>query len=488
MKKLTHIPLLFLLMLFCIICAQAQQTRTEKDLLGEKQIPADAYYGVQTLRALENFQVSGVKTNFYPDYVRAYAMVKLAAARANTEVGRMKKDRMEAIEKACQAVIDGKYHDQFLTDLYQGGAGTSANMNANEVLANIALEMSGHKKGEYQFIEPHDDLNMGQSTNDVYPTAIHIALLLHNDKVIHEAQLLSQSFHKKGDEFKNLLKMGRTEGQDAVPMTLGQEFHAFGGQLDGAIEALRKSEEYLYEVNMGATAIGTGLTASPGYAEKCVAQLAKISGKPIVGPKDLIAATSSMQGFVMFSSAYKNFAVTLSKISSDLIFLASGPRTGIFEINLPPLQPGSSIMPGKVNPVMAELMNEVCYKAIGNDLTVTMGSRDGLLQLNAYEPVVAVAIMESQALLYKSMPLFRKNCIDGITANDKVLKNNIERSVGIVTALNPVLGYEKTTELAKEALQTNKGILELIREKKLLTEDQIKKLLDPATMTGQAPK
>lgn len=463
------------------------QTRTEKDLLGEKQIPNEAYYGVQTARALENFQVSGVKTNFYPDYVRAYAMVKLAAARANTEVGRMKKEKLDAIEKACQAVIDGKYHDQFLVDLYQGGAGTSANMNANEVLANIALEMSGHKKGEYNFIEPHDDLNMGQSTNDVYPTTIHVALLLHNDKVIKEAELLSQSFHKKGDEFKNLLKMGRTEGQDAVPMTLGQEFHAFGSQLDAAIEALRKSEAYLYEENMGATAIGTGLTATEGYAEKCAAQLAKITGKPMYMSKNLIAATSSMQGFVMFSSAYKNLAITLSKISSDLIFLASGPRTGIFEINLPALQPGSSIMPGKVNPVMAELMNEVCFKAIGNDVTVSMASQDGLLQLNAYEPVVAVAIMESQALFYKTMPLFRKNCIDGITANAEVLKNYINRSVGIVTALNPVLGYEKTTELAKEALKTNKGILELIREKKLLTEDQIKKLLDPATMTGQMP-
>jgi aspartate ammonia-lyase len=462
----------------------AQKTRTEKDLLGEKQIPADAYYGVQTLRALENFQVSGVKTNFYPDYVRAYAMVKLAAARANTDVGRMKKEKLVAIEKACQAVIDGKYHDQFLTDLYQGGAGTSANMNANEVLANIALEMSGHKKGEYQYIEPHDDLNMGQSTNDVYPTAIHIALLLHNDKVIKEAQLLAQSFHKKGDEFKNILKMGRTEGQDAVPMTVGQEFHAFGAQLDGAIEALRQSESYLYEVNMGATAIGTGLTASPGYAEKCVMHLAKITGKPITEPQNLIAATSSMQGFVMFSAAYKNLAVTLSKISSDLIFLASGPRTGIFEINLPALQPGSSIMPGKVNPVMPELMNQICYKVIGNDVTVGVASRDGLLQLNAYEPVVAIAIMESQAIFYKSMPLFRTNCIDGITSNEQVQQHYMDRSVGIVTALNPVLGYEKTTELAKEALATNKGILELIREKKLLTDQQIKDLMDPAKMTN----
>jgi aspartate ammonia-lyase len=485
MKKINILILLPVLLLVSFQYTQAQKTRTESDLLGKKEIPFDAYYGVQTLRALENFQVSGVKTNFYPDYVRAYAMVKMAAARANTDVGRMKKEKLDAIEKACQDVIDGKYHDQFLTDLYQGGAGTSANMNSCEVLANIALEKMGKKKGEYQFIEPHDDLNMGQSTNDVYPTAIHIALLLHNDKVINQAKMLSQSFHKKGEEFKNMLKMGRTEGQDAVPMTLGQEFHGFGNQIDAAIDVLRKTEEYLYEENMGATAIGTGLTASPGYAEKCAAHLAKITGKPMHLAKDLIAATSSMQAFVMYSSALKNFAVTLSKISSDLIFLTSGPRNGIFEINLPALQPGSSIMPGKVNPVMPELMNQICFKVIGNDATVTIASQDGLLQLNAYEPVVAVAIMESQALFFKGLPLFAKNCIDGITANEKVLKHYIETTVGIVTALNPVLGYEKTTELAKEALQSGKGILELIREKKLLTEDQIKKLMDPATLTGQ---
>src|ERR671912_192481 len=479
------IKLFAVLMLIGFQTVQAQGTRTESDLLGKKEIPFDAYYGVQTLRALENFQVSGVKTNFYPDYVRAYAMVKLAAARANTDVGRMKKEKLDAIEKACQDVIAGKYHDQFITDLYQGGAGTSANMNANEVLANIALEMSGHKKGEYQFIEPHDDLNMGQSTNDVYPTAIHVALLLHNDKLIKEAQALSQTFHKKGDEFKAILKMGRTEGQDAVPMTVGQEFHGFGNQIDGAIEALHKSEAYLYEENMGATAIGTGLTATPGYAEKCAVHLAKITGKPMHLAKDLIAATSSMQAFVMYSSALKNFAVTLSKISSDLIFLASGPRNGIFEINLPALQPGSSIMPGKVNPVMRELMNQVCFKVIGNDVTITMASQDGLLQLNAYEPVVAVSLFESQALLFKTLPLFAKNCIAGITVNEAVLKRYMETTVGIVTALNPVLGYEKTTELAKEALESGKGILELIREKKLLTEDQLKKLMDPAVLTGQ---
>jgi aspartate ammonia-lyase len=486
MNHIKYIRILVGLVLFTGLQQVQAQTRTESDLLGPKQIPADAYYGVQTLRALENFQISGVKTNFYPDYVKAYAMVKLAAARANNQVGkRLSDEKLAAIEKACKAVMDGKYHDQFLTDMYQGGAGTSANMNANEVLANIALEMMGKKKGDYHTIEPHDDLNMGQSTNDVYPTAIHVALLLHNDKVISEAKLLAAACHKKGEEFKNLIKMGRTEGQDAVPMTLGQEFHGFGGQIDGAIEALRKSEEYLYEENMGATAIGTGLTASPGYAEKCAVELAKITGKPMVKAHDLIAATSSMQAFVMYSSALKNLAIVLSKISSDLIFLASGPRNGIFEINLPALQPGSSIMPGKVNPVMPEVMNQVCYKVIGNDATVAIASRDGLLQLNAYEPVVATAIMESQGLFFKLMPLFRKNCIDGITANEKVLKRYMETTIGIVTALNPVLGYEKTTELAKEALQSGKGILELIREKKLLTEDQIKKLMDPAALTGQ---
>jgi aspartate ammonia-lyase len=482
----------FLFSVMSLLCSGAicfAQTRTEKDLLGEKQIPNEAYYGVQTARALENFQISALKTNSFPDYVNAFAIVKLAAARANNEVGkRLSDEKLAAIEKACAAVMAGKYHDQFLVDMYQGGAGTSANMNANEVLANIALELSGHKKGEYQYIEPHDDLNMGQSTNDVYPTAIHVALILHNEKVIKEASALSAAFHKKGDEFNQILKMGRTEGQDAVPMTLGQEFHAFGNQIDGAINALKNAETSLYETNMGATAIGTGITATPGYGEKCAAHLAKITGKPIKLSADLIAATSSMQAFVLYSSALKNLAVTVSKISSDLIFLATGPRTGVFEINLPALQPGSSIMPGKVNPVMPEVMNEVCYKVIGNDATVTIASQDGLLQLNAYEPVVAVALMESQSLFINTFPTFRTNCIEGITANQDVLKKYIERSVGIVTALNPVLGYEKTTELAKEALQSGKGILELIREKKLLTEDQIKKLLDPAAMTGQTIK
>src|SRR5881394_3263920 len=317
--------------------------RTEKDLLGEKQIPADAYYGVQTARALENFPLSGVLINHYPGFVEAWAIVKLAAARANTDVGAMKPEKLAMIEKACQAVLAGKYHEQFKVDWYQGGAGTSTNMNANEVLANIGLELTGHKKGEYQFLDPHDALNMSQSTNDSYPTAIKVAFLLRNDKLIEELQRLVKSFRVKGDAYLEIVKMGRTEMQDAVPMTVGQEFHAFAASLEGEIQFLRDAEKYLYPVNMGATAIGTGLNAPKGYAEKCAAHLAKLTSKPIVPAIDMLAATWDQQGFVVYSSALKSLAVKLSKISSDLILLTSGPRAGLSEINLPALQPGSSI-------------------------------------------------------------------------------------------------------------------------------------------------
>ena len=456
----------------------------EKDLLGEKEIPADAYYGVQTARALENFQISGVLINHYPGFVEAWAIVKLAAARANTDVGAMKPETLAAIEKACQAVLDGKYHDQFLVDWYQGGAGTSTNMNANEVLANVALELTGHKKGEYQFVEPHDDLNMSQSTNDSYPTAIKVALLLRNDKLIAELQQLVASFRAKGNAYLEIVKMGRTELQDAVPMTVGQEFHAFAASLESEIQLLRDAEKYLYAVNMGATAIGTGLNAPKGYAEKCAAQLAKLTGKPIVPAADMLAATWDQQGFVVYSSALKSLAIKLSKIASDLILLASGPRAGLAEINLPALQPGSSIMPGKVNPVIPELVNLVAFRVMGNDYSVTLAAHSGQLQLNAYEPLEGLAVMESQHLLFNTSQAFRTKCVDGITVNEKVLAHYMETTVGIVTALNPVLGYEKATELADEAYKTGKGILEIIREKKILTEEQIKDLLDPVKLTS----
>jgi aspartate ammonia-lyase len=462
-------------------------TRTEKDLLGTKEVPADAYYGIQTARALENFQLSGIPINRYPGFVEAWAIVKLAAARANTDVGAMKPERLAAIEKACAAVLDGKYHDQFQVDWFQGGAGTSTNMNANEVLANIGLEMTGHKKGEYEYLEPHDDLNMSQSTNDSYPTAIKVTLILRNQKLIEELQQLVESFRAKGNEYLRIVKMGRTEMQDAVPMTVGQEFHAFAAALEGEIQLLRDSEKYLYAVNMGATAIGTGLNAPKGYAEKCAAHLAELVKKPIVSSSDMIAATWDQQAFVVYSSALKSLAIKLAKISSDLILLASGPRAGLAEINLPALQPGSSIMPGKVNPVVPEVTGIVAYRVMGNDYAVTLAAHSGQLQLNAYEPLAGFASIESQALLYNVSILLRTKCVDGITVNEKVLERYMETTIGIVTALNPIIGYDKATELASEAQKSGKGILEVIREKKALTEPQIKELLDPIKLTNLDP-
>ena len=460
------------------------KSRTEKDLLGEKEIPANAYYGVQTARALENFQLSGVQINHYPGFIEAWALVKLAAAQANTDAGAMKPERLAAIEKACQAVLAGKYHDQFQVDWYQGGAGTSTNMNANEVLANIGLELSGHKKGEYQFLEPHDDLNMSQSTNDSYPTAIKVAFVLRNGKLIEELEKLSASFRAKGAAYIDIVKMGRTELQDAVPMTIGQEFYAFAAALDGEIQLLRDAEKSLYSENMGATAIGTGINVPKGYSEKFAEHLAKLTDKPFVPATDMLSATWDQQGFVVYSSALKSVAILLSKISGDLILLTSGPRAGLAEINLPALQPGSSIMPGKVNPVVPEVMNLVAFRVMGNDYAVTLAAHSGQLQLNAYEPLEGVAVMESQHLLYNTSNLLRTKCIDGITVNEKVLAHYMETTVGIVTALNPILGYEKATELAQEAYSSGKGILEIIREKHVLTEQQIQELLDPAKLTG----
>ena len=481
------IIIVLLLLLSGSLFAQGQY-RVEKDLLGEKQIPADAYYGVQTLRALENFQISGTPISHYPGFVEAWAIVKLAAARANHDVGALNQTKLDAIEKACDALLKGKYKDQFQVDFYQGGAGTSTNMNANEVLANVALELTGHKKGEYNFVEPHDDLNMSQSTNDSYPTALKVAFLLRNDKLVAELENLVASFRVKGDAFLRIVKMGRTELQDAVPMTVGQEFHAFAASLESEIALLKDSEKYLYEVNMGATAIGTGLNVPKGYPEKCAAHLAELTKKPIVPAKDMIAATWDQQGFVVYSAALRSVAIKLSKIAGDLILLGSGPRAGLFEVKLPAMQPGSSIMPGKVNPVIPELVNLVAFRVMGNDYSVTLAAHSGQLQLNAYEPLEALAIMESQHLLYTTSQTFRKLCIDGITVNEDVLQEYMEKTVGIVTALNPVIGYEKATELAKEAYDTKKGILQIIREKKILTEDQIRDLLDPVKLTGLNPE
>jgi aspartate ammonia-lyase len=458
--------------------------RIEHDLLGEKAVPADAYYGIQTERAIENFHITGVPISQYPDLIRALAMIKLAAARANHDCGKLETEVLNGVEGACREIIDGALHDQFPVDVIQGGAGTSTNMNVNEVIANRALELMGFAKGEYEHCDPHDHVNRSQSTNDVYPSALHVAIALGNTRLISELRALVAALRFKGEEFSGVLKMGRTQLQDAVPMTLGQEFDAWAESLENEITALAEVEVILLEVNMGGTAIGTGLNAPEGYAELCVEQLVEITGKAIRLASDLVEATQDTQPFVLYSSCLKSLAIKLSKICNDLRLLSSGPRAGLNEINLPRMQPGSTIMPGKVNPVIPEVVNQVCFRAIGNDLAVTLAAEAGQLQLNVMEPVIADCILESQTMFMNAARTLRVHCIDGVTANEDVCREYIERSIGVVTALNPVLGYDATNKLAKEALETGRGIVELVREKGLLTEEEIEAVMDPARMAG----
>jgi aspartate ammonia-lyase len=458
--------------------------RTERDLLGELPIPADAYWGVQTQRALENFKISGVELRLYPNFIKALAMVKLAAARANHDSGELSDEILAGIEGACEEIIDGKLHDQFKLDVFQGGAGTSTNMNANEVIANRALELMGHKKGEYKYCDPHDHVNRSQSTNDSYPTAMHIGMALGNVELIEAFNELIDAFEDKAKEFSKILKMGRTQLQDAVPMTLGQEFKAFAKTLSDEVKALERIQSVLCEVSMGGTAIGTGLNAPEGYAEKCADHLAEITGLPIVLAEDLVEATQDTQAFVLYSSCLKSLAIKLAKVGNDLRLLSSGPRCGLFEINLPATQPGSSIMPGKVNPVIPEVTNMVAYRVIGNDLVVTLSAEAGQLQLNAFEPIMAAVIFEGQTILINGARTLREHCVEGITANTDKLTHYVEHSIGTVTALNPVIGYDRATELAAEALETGEGIMELVREKHILTDEQIEEIFDPAALTG----
>ena len=460
------------------------EVRIEHDLLGDFPVPAQAYYGVQTARALENFRISGVTLDLYPNFIRALAMVKLAAARANHECGQFGPEILAGIDGACRELISGRLHDQFKLDVFQGGAGTSTNMNANEVIANRALELMGHRKGEYDHCDPHDHVNCSQSTNDAYPTALHIGLALGNVELVAAVRELIQAFSRRGKEFSGIVKMGRTQLQDAVPMTLGQEFTAFGRTLEGEVRALEAVQQVLCETNMGATAIGTGLNAPPGYSEKCTRHLAEITGFPIRLAEDLIEATQDTQAFVLYSGCMKSLAIKLSKVCNDLRLLSSGPRCGLREINLPAKQPGSSIMPGKVNPVIPEVVNMVCFRVIGSDQTVSMAAEGGQLQLNVFEPVIAACMFEAQTMFINAVRTLRVHCVDGITANPEVCRHYVEYSIGTVTALNPVIGYERSTELATEAMKSGRGILELIREKKILTEEQIEEILDPRAMTG----
>jgi aspartate ammonia-lyase len=431
---------------------QSGKTRTEHDLLGDREVPAELYYGVQTLRALENFTISGVTLNFYPHLIEALAIVKMAAAKANRDLGLLSDSIAEAIIQACNDIISGKLHAHFLVDMIQGGAGTSSNMNANEVIANRALEILGYDKGNYEHCHPNNHVNLSQSTNDTYPTSIKIALIKSNEKLIEVLEELIISFKTKAKEFSNIIKMGRTQLQDAVPMTLGQEFDAYAFTLSEEVKRLKENAELFLEVNMGATAIGT------------------------------VEATQDTGAFVMYSSAVKRLAIKLSKICNDLRLLSSGPRTGINEINLPPMQPGSSIMPGKVNPVIPEVVNQIAFKVIGNDLTVTLAAEGGQLELNVFEPVIVQSLFESIEMLKNGMRTLKYKCIDGITANESRCRSLVENSIGIVTALNPVLGYETSSQLAKEALDNNVGLYELVLQKKLLTKEKLDDILKPENM------
>lgn len=461
---------------------ESGSTRREHDLLGDRDVPSEYFYGIQTLRAIENFNISGVTLSFYPTLIDALAIVKEAAAEANFELGLLPSPIKDAIVAACEEIKNGKYHNHFVVDMIQGGAGTSTNMNANEVIANRALELLGHEKGQYDFCHPNNHVNLSQSTNDAYPTAVKIALIHSNEKLVIVLKTLIESFSAKAKEFAHIIKMGRTQLQDAVPMTLGQSFEAYAVTLSEEVERLNQNARLFLEVNMGATAIGTGINSEPEYADKVMNHLRRISGLDVVLASNLVEATQDTGAFVMYSSAVKRLAVKLSKISNDLRLLSSGPRTGINEINLPPMQPGSSIMPGKVNPVIPEVVNQIAFKVIGNDLTVTLAAEGGQLELNVFEPIIVQSLFESIEMLKNGMNTLKYRCIDGITANEERCRELVHNSIGLVTALNPVIGYEKSTMIAKKALQTGRSVYELVLEHKILTQEQLDKILAPENM------
>jgi len=458
------------------------RTRREHDLLGDRDVPHEFYYGIQTLRAIENFPISGITLELYPALITGLAMVKMAAARANVDLGLITPAVGDAIGGACGEILEGKLRNQFVVDMIQGGAGTSTNMNANEVIANRALELLGHERGEYQYCHPNTHVNCSQSTNDAYPTALKIAIIMSNGKLVEGLGQLIASFRAKAREFAHVIKMGRTQLQDAVPMTLGQSFDAYATTLAEEVERLEQNARLFLEVNLGGTAIGTGINADPLYSEKAVGHLRTITGLNVVLAPNLVEATQDTGAFVIYSSAVKRLAVKLSKICNDLRLLSSGPRAGLFEINLPPMQPGSSIMPGKVNPVIPEVLNQIAFKVIGNDLTVTLGAEAGQLELNVMEPVIAECIFESIEMLKNGMATLKHRCIDGITANEKRCRLMVERSIGLVTALNPVLGYETCTMLAKDALDQERSVYDLVLERNLLTQEELDRLMAPESM------
>jgi aspartate ammonia-lyase len=464
------------------------KTRRESDMLGERDVPDDALYGIQTLRARENFPITGVAIREFPSLVAALATVKAAAALANVELGLLEPEIGDVVVKACEEIREGRHHEHFLVDVIQGGAGTSTNMNANEVIANRALELRGRPRGDYQTVHPNNHVNLSQSTNDVYPTAVKLALHGSIESLRTAMSQLATAFLAKGEEFSPHIKMGRTQLQDAVPMTLGQEFTAFGHTILEDVERLSEAQALIREINMGATAIGTRINAPPAYAEHVRSHLARLTSLPLITAPDLIEATADTGAFVQLSGVLKRCAVKISKICNDLRLLSSGPRAGLGEINLPALQPGSSIMPGKVNPVIPEVVNQICFDVIGGDVTVTLAAEAGQLQLNVFEPIIAYRLLRSIETLRNGCVVLRERCIDGITANPERMRQFVEQSIGIVTALVPTLGYEKASAIAKEALESRRGVYELVLEKRLLSRDELDRLLNPDAMTGKGTR
>lgn len=459
-----------------------KKTRVESDLIGSREISDECLYGVQTLRGIENFSTSKYHLNEYPLFINGLAMTKMAAARANHELGLLTDEQFQAITQACREILEGRFHDQFPVDMIQGGAGTSTNMNANEVIANRALEIMGHAHGDYAFCSPNDHVNCSQSTNDAYPTAIHLGMYATHLKLLPYLEDLIAAFRRKGEEFAHIIKMGRTQLEDAVPMTLGQTFNGFASILTDEIKYLNEAAADFLTVNMGATAIGTGICAEPGYAEKCIAALRDITGWDIRLSDDLVGATSDTSCLVGYASAMKRLAVKVNKICNDLRLLASGPRCGLGEINLPAMQPGSSIMPGKVNPVIPEVMNQICFKVIGNELCVTMAGEAAQMELNVMEPVMVQCCFESAELMMNGFRTLRTLCVEGITANEEHCINEVHHSIGVVTALNPVIGYKNSTKIAKEALETGKSVYQLILDHGILTKEEIDQILSPENM------
>lgn len=458
--------------------------RLEKDLLGEREVPYDALYGVQTLRALENFPITGEPLREYPELIEALAAVKEAATLANRDLKLIDTERADVIIRAAREIRAGRHHEHFLVDMIQGGAGTSTNMNANEVIANRALELLNHPRGDYDKVSPNSHVNLSQSTNDVYPTAVRLALHSSIELFRAELRLLCNAFGLKGTEFASMLKMGRTQMQDAVPMTLGQEFQAFAHTLGEDVDRLGEAQLLIREINLGATAIGTGINAPLGYAEAVREHLSRIVDIPLITSPDLVEATSDTGAFVQLSGVMKRTAVKLSKICNDLRLLSSGPRAGFGEINLPAMQPGSSIMPGKVNPVIPEVVNQVCFDVIGGDMTVTMAAEAGQLQLNAFEPVIAYRLLRSIDTMRIACQVLRERCVNGITANVDRMRYFVENSIGIVTALVPLIGYEAATDIARTALESGQGVFDLVLERGILTREQLDTILNPAAMTA----